>query len=567
MHVQQEAKMNPANFSIRVRLGMAFAFVLLMMAVLIAISLLQVQRISEIQDRVMEEDWTKLDAIQTVDAITRSNMGLVLSLFITTDKTEIAKIKADVTGNIAVSLKAVETLDRLVMSAEGKKYLDAVKQARQKYATSYLDVSTMLDAGQDDAAASLVHRQTMPLLQALQAEIKTMVEHQRNVVEKSRLESHRIVNSARLIMIALGAVTLVLATMLAWWISRSITRPLARAVAFARTVAEGDLRQEITVTSRDETGQMLLALKDMNAGLGEIIAQVAQGAHTILQASQEIARGNMDLSARTEAQASSLEETASSLEQLTGAVHQNADHARDVSQLVSSAANAAHEGGLAVGRVIETMAAIDKTSKQVVNITAIIDGIAFQTNILALNAAVEAARAGESGRGFAVVATEVRSLAQRAATASHEIKALIDESIQQVEAGGRQVEDAGRTIENVVMQVRGISQTMADIALASNEQSAGIDQINHAVSEMDQVTQQNAALVEQAAAAAAALSEQAIELERVAGRFKLTQAQAAVRPAPLFAQSSAKPSVPSSLVTSSMQSPLQPPTLLQESFA
>src|SRR5450830_1113207 len=267
MHVQQEAKMNPANFSIRVRLGMAFAFVLFMMAVLIAISLLQVQRISEIQDRVMEEDWAKLDAIQTVDAITRSNMGLVLSLFITTDKTEIAKIKADVTGNIAVSLKAVETLDRLVMSAEGKKYLDAVKQARQKYATSYLDVSTMLDAGQDDAAASLVHRQTMPLLQALQAEIKTMVEHQRNVVEKSRLESQRIVNSARLVMIALGAVTLVLATMLAWWISRSITRPLARAVAFARTVAEGDLRQEITITSRDETGQMLLALKDMNAGL------------------------------------------------------------------------------------------------------------------------------------------------------------------------------------------------------------------------------------------------------------------------------------------------------------
>ncbi|WP_083444667.1 methyl-accepting chemotaxis protein [Herbaspirillum rhizosphaerae] len=525
--------MKPGNFSIRVRLGMAFAFVLLMMATLIVISLLQVQRISAIQDQVMEEDWAKLDAIQTIDAMTRSNMGRILSLFITTDKAGIAKIKEEITGNIAASLKAVDTLDRLVMSDDGKKYLDAVKQARQKYATSYLEVSKLLDAGDDDAASSLVHQQTMPLLDALQTEIKVMVEHQRDVVEKSRRESQRIINSARLVMIALGAATLVLATLLAWRISRSITRPLARAVVFARTVAEGDLRQQITVTSRDETGQMLLALKDMNAGLGDIIAQVAQGAHAILQASQEIARGNMDLSARTEAQASSLEETASSLEQLTGAVHQNADHAREVSQLVSSAANAAHEGGLAVGRVIETMAAIDKTSRQVVNITAIIDGIAFQTNILALNAAVEAARAGESGRGFAVVATEVRSLAQRAATASHEIKALIDESIQQVEAGGRQVEDAGRTIENVVVQVRGISQTMADIALASNEQSSGIDQINHAVSEMDQVTQQNAALVEQAAAAAAALSEQAMQLEHVAGRFKLAQVAGLSGPLPV----------------------------------
>ncbi|OWY28563.1 methyl-accepting chemotaxis protein [Herbaspirillum robiniae] len=509
------------NLSIRVRLGGAFAVVLAAMAVLIGVGISQVGRISDIEERVMDQDWTKLEAARTIDALTRSNVARLLSLFIINDKAEEERALERIDLNIRKVLEALDTLDHLVASAQGKQLVGEVRQARRDYAESFERVRKLLARDEDQQASALMRRETLPAIERLQESIRQLIDYQNRIVQDSRAESRRIVASARKVMIALGLAAMLAAAALAWWISRSITRPLAQAVGFARAVADGDLRLQIGAAGRDETGQVLSALSDMNGGLGRIISQVAAGSASILQASREIAQGSMDLSARTEAQASSLEETAASLEELAGTVHQNADRARDASALVAAAADAAHEGGAAVERVIGTMAAIDRTAREVVGITSIIDGIAFQTNILALNAAVEAARAGDTGRGFAVVAGEVRVLAQRAAKSAHEIKQLVDVSIRQVEEGGRQVAEAGRTIDSVVGQVRGAAATMSEIALASVEQSAGIDQINSAVAQMDQVTQQNAALVEETASAAASLSQQALQLERAAARFQL----------------------------------------------
>jgi len=321
-----------------------------------------------------------------------------------------------------------------------------------------------------------------------------------------------------LIAMVLGSGAAIVAGVL---VSRSIVRPLDRAVEVAKTVAAGDLRARIEVTSNDETGQLLQALKDMNASLKQIVSKVRSGAETISVASDEIATGNMDLSSRTEQQAGALEETASSMEELTSTVKQNADNARQASQLAISACDVALKGGDVVERAVTTMGAISESSKQIVDIIGVIDGIAFQTNILALNAAVEAARAGEQGRGFAVVASEVRNLAQRSATAAKEIKTLIGDSVARVEAGSALVNETGATMSEIVASVKRVMDIMAEISAASVEQGAGIEQINIAVTEMDTTTQQNAALVEEAAAAAQALREQTAALNEVVGVFKL----------------------------------------------
>jgi len=352
-----------------------------------------------------------------------------------------------------------------------------------------------------------------------------------------------------LIAMVLGSGAAIVAGVL---VSRSIVRPLDRAVEVAKTVAAGDLRARIEVTSNDETGQLLQALKDMNASLKQIVSKVRSGAETISVASDEIATGNMDLSSRTEQQAGALEETASSMEELTSTVKQNADNARQASQLAISACDVALKGGDVVERAVTTMGAISESSKQIVDIIGVIDGIAFQTNILALNAAVEAARAGEQGRGFAVVASEVRNLAQRSATAAKEIKTLIGDSVARVEAGSALVNETGATMSEIVASVKRVMDIMAEISAASVEQGAGIEQINIAVTEMDTTTQQNAALVEEAAAAAQALREQTAALSEVVGVFKLdgdvavenaVQAGRTARPAVRPAASLAAPAV------------------------
>jgi methyl-accepting chemotaxis protein len=322
------------------------------------------------------------------------------------------------------------------------------------------------------------------------------------------------------VVIATAVFALVL-IFLAGAIRRSILRPLNAAVSAAEQLAAGNLTVRLDTGRRDEVGELLQAMNGISQGLANVVWQVRNGTATIATASSEIATGNLDLSSRTEEQASSLEETAASMEELTSTVKQNADNARQANQLAQSASDVAVKGGEAVAKVVHTMDAINESAKKIVDIIAVIDGIAFQTNILALNAAVEAARAGEQGRGFAVVASEVRSLAQRSAAAAKEIKALIANSVEKAGAGTVEVEQAGKTINEVVSSVRQVTDIMAEITAASQEQSAGIEQVNQAVTQMDQVTQQNAALVEQAAAAAESLQNQANSLSQLVGIFKL----------------------------------------------
>ncbi|KAG8153124.1 methyl-accepting chemotaxis protein [Burkholderia catarinensis] len=312
------------------------------------------------------------------------------------------------------------------------------------------------------------------------------------------------------------------AALLSWLtLSRAIGRPIADALSYFDAIAAGDLRRPIVVDRRDEMGQLLEGLAKMQRGLVDTVRTVRGGSESIATAARQIAAGNIDLSSRTEEQAAALQETASSMEQLTGTVKQNADNARQASSLAANASEIANKGNTVVGQVVGTMGEINDSSAKIADIIAIIEGIAFQTNILALNAAVEAARAGEEGRGFAVVAGEVRSLAQRSSSAAKEIKALIDASVERIRTGSTLVDEAGRTMSDVIGAVQRVTDIMGEIAAASEEQSGGIDQVARAVAQMDEVTQQNAALVEEAAAAAQSLDEQAGRLRETAAVFQL----------------------------------------------
>ncbi len=387
------------------------------------------------------------------------------------------------------------------------------------YRRGYADyTSSGFDAAAGDTAVKGMDRAPAELLaQAQQAMSKQAVA---TVASAEAVGKQATILSYSLML--LGAVAAVAAGVL---VSRSITRPIEDAVEVAQSVAAGDLRTTIDVRSNDETGQLLQALKDMTGSLQTIVAQVRNGTETIAVASDEIAQGNADLSARTEQQAGAIEETASSMEEMTATVNRNAENAQHASMLAISACDVASKGGQMVEQVVGTMASISKSSKKIVDIISVIDGIAFQTNILALNAAVEAARAGEQGRGFAVVAGEVRNLAQRSATAAREIKELINDSVARVDAGNQLVGQAGATMGEIVSSVRSVMDIIAEISTASAEQGAGIAQINMAVGEMDTTTQQNAALVEEAAAAAQSLRDQTAALNEVVAVFKLEDAR------------------------------------------
>ncbi len=417
----------------------------------------------------------------------------------------------------------VKELVAVMQAGEVRELLTRFGQAHLKmgegYRRGYADFTAAeFDAAIGDKAVKGMDRAPAELL--VQAH-DTMVKQTAATVVAAEAVGKRATLLSYTLML-LGAIAAVVAGVL---VSRSITRPLVKAVEAAQSVAAGDLRTTITVSTDDETGQLLQALKDMTGSLQNIVAQVRGGAETIALASGEIARGNLDLSSRTEQQAGAIEETASSMEEITSTVQQNADNARQANQLAISACDVAAKGGRMVEQVVGTMASISESSRKIVDIISVIDGIAFQTNILALNAAVEAARAGEQGRGFAVVAGEVRNLAQRSATAAKEIKELIGDSVQRVDAGNRLVGETGATMGEIVTSVRRVMDIIGEISTASAEQGAGIAQVNMAVSEMDTATQQNAALVEEAAAAAESLREQTLALNQVVSVFKLEDAR------------------------------------------
>ena len=430
-----------------------------------------------------------------------------------------------VDANIAVISKILDSYRQLPMTAGEKALYEQFTEARKVFVEQGIRPAMAAIRAGDNAGAVAQLNGKMTTLYLPVADLGArLVKEQQDAALKEYQASQSTFEIVRAVCLAGLVFGLIMAVFVGWVLVRAIVRPLEQAVAIAGAVAQGDLTQTIEVTSKDETGRLLQALKDMNDSLVKIVSQVRTGTDNIATASSQIAAGNLDLSSRTEQQAGSLEETASSMEELTSTVKQNADNARQANALATSASEVAGKGGAVVEQVVQTMGAINASSTRIVDIIAVIDGIAFQTNILALNAAVEAARAGEQGRGFAVVAGEVRSLAQRSAAAAKEIKLLIDDSVDKVHHGSELVERAGATMQEIVQSVNRVTDIMSEITAASQEQTAGIEQINGAVAQMDQVTTQNAALVEEASAAAASLQEEATALAQTVGAFKLNQA-------------------------------------------
>ena len=509
------------NLKIGTRLGLGFGFVLLLMMVLIAVGVTRLGNIGDVNRQILGKERVKTDAAATINATTKANAVRTMELFFATDKDQVARIYQRIDGNKKAISEALETLDKLVDSAQGTAVLAQIKQTRANYEASFGKVAKLLEQGGRDDASRVLLSETLPVLDAMQDQIMILVGLQKTQIETTAVAAEQGIESTRNLMFGLGVAALLAGIGFTYAIVRSIVRPLDEAICIAETVASGDLSQEFTTQRGGEFGRLLRGMGEMEDTLTDLVSRIKGATDSIMVASSQIAAGNMDLSSRTEEQASSLEQTAASMEELTSTVKQNADNARQANQLALSASGVAVKGGSVVAQVVDTMSAINASSRKIVDIIGVIDGIAFQTNILALNAAVEAARAGEQGRGFAVVAAEVRNLAQRSAAAAKEIKTLIGDSVDKVEEGSKQVAQAGQTMEEIVGSVKRVTDIMGEIAAASQEQTLGIEQINQAITQMDQVTQQNAALVEEAAAAAQSLQEQASGLSQVVSVFKL----------------------------------------------
>ncbi|RZL86337.1 MAG: HAMP domain-containing protein [Variovorax sp.] len=510
------------NWKIGTRLGLGFALVLALLASIACIGVLRLQAVGDATQEMVQRSLVKERLAAEWLLGTSSNSVRTFALVKSNDKElqgELQKSIAKTSGNISETQKKLETM---LTSPEEQALNADIKERRSRYIALRNKILQLKAQGQQEEAAKLTTGQLMQMLEGYDAGIRGMLGHQGGEIDKAAESIDQLHRAGRTNLIVLAVLALALGAVLAWLLTRSITRPLKAAVRVAQTVAAGDLSSHVEVRTLDETGQLMQALKDMNASLVKIVSQVRTGTDTIATASGQIASGNQDLSSRTEQQASSLEQTAASMEELTSTVKQNADNARQANQLAVSASEVAVKGGNVVGQVVDTMASINASSKKIVDIIGVIDGIAFQTNILALNAAVEAARAGEQGRGFAVVAAEVRNLAQRSAAAAKEIKSLIDDSVGKVDAGSALVGEAGRTMEAIVGSVKRVTDIIGEITAASHEQTTGIEQINQAITQMDQVTQQNAALVEEASAAAQSMQEQAGNLVEAVSVFKLT---------------------------------------------
>jgi methyl-accepting chemotaxis protein len=452
-----------------------------------------------------------------------------LSNALTASPNQIPAILSDIKRNsdfIEKEWKAYSTSD---MTADEKSEADTYVKARNLFLASALQPAVdALANGNIDAATKIVHGPLKESFSPLRKSIDRLLQIQLDQADVAQQESERKFNFVRLLCLIGMGLGLTVAAVVGSMLIRSIVKPLNEAVVISAAVARGDLTKTIVIDRNDETGRMMSALSDMSTNLSQIVGRVRSGTDAIATASGQIAAGNLDLSSRTEQQAAALEETASSMEQLASTVKQNTDNARQANELAISASGVATQGGALMSRVVDTMNDINASASRIADIITVIDGIAFQTNILALNAAVEAARAGEQGRGFAVVAGEVRALAHRSAEAAREIKILINDSLDKANSGSALVDQAGETMIKIVNSVKMVTSIMSDITSASVEQTAGIDQVTRAITQMDQTTQQNAALVEQASAAAQSLHEEADSLARTVGTFRLNETRSII---------------------------------------
>ena len=511
----------PRGMRIQTRLTLGFGLLIAMMLVMVVVGFVGLTNVSNSNKHLIEQDWVKAAAANTLSSIALANGRRTVEILTAPTAAHRAQMRAEISGGRDAFVKAFKTLQDMVELPEARALLKQAEEARGRYVISQAKFNKLVDESRVEEAAAELNGHTLRELNAVQVSVDALAEIEHRIVVENGVKAAADAHMAQLILLAMGAGGLLCGVVLAISITRSIVVPLMSAVQVAQAVAAGDLSSRIEVRTSDETGLLMQALKDMNHSLSGIVGEVRSSSDAIATATSQIAAGNLDLSSRTEEQASALEQTAASMQELAGTVKQNFDSGKHANELVESASKVAIKGGAVVAEVVHTMEAINTSSRKIADIIGVIDSIAFQTNILALNAAVEAARAGEQGRGFAVVASEVRSLAGRSATAAKEIKGLIDASVDNVSQGCTLVEQAGSTMDEIVVSVRRVADIMGEISLASQDQTQGIEQINQAMVQMDQVTQQNAALVEEAAAAAQSLEAQAQALVQTTSVFRL----------------------------------------------
>jgi len=526
---QKDNIMKLNNLNIGTRLGFGFGIICLILVGMIATSNVMLGQVNDGTAEIVNNRMPKIAASN--DMINEiNNIAIALrNMMLTAEQADRQKQVEVIQASRKKMEQILAEMDKTLKNPKARDLLGEMSTQTASYTAGQEALMKHIKEGRDEEARQYLAESLRPLLAKLKKAVTDQTALQTAISSEKAAEAEQTYRSTVRLMWALGVVALGIAASIGWWITRSITRPVQRALEVANTVAAGDLTSHIEVTTRDEAGLLLQALKTMNESLARTVGTVRTGTDTITVAASEVAAGSQDLSSRTEQQASSLEETASSMEELTSTVKQNADNARQANVLAEAASQVAQRGGAVIEQVVGTMSEIDASAGKISDIIGVIDGIAFQTNILALNAAVEAARAGEQGRGFAVVATEVRNLAQRSAAAAKEIKALINDSTDKVESGTKLVAEAGATMQEIVDSVRRVTDIMGEISSASQEQTAGIEQINQAVVEMDHVTQQNAALVEEAAAAAEAMKEQAATLAAAMATFRIAGNEHAAR--------------------------------------
>ncbi|MFZ6847631.1 methyl-accepting chemotaxis protein [Undibacterium sp. RuRC25W] len=511
------------QLSVGKRLGLGFTLILALSLITTLVALTRLSNVANLTRELLKDPLTTERLVSDWYRNIHTGVRRTTAIAKSTDPSLAAFFKADQDESTRTSGMLQKSIEEHLNTDKEKSLFKEILEARKAYLDGREKVIALKKEEKTDEANQALEQIFIPASVNYIKKIEELLKLEREQIDQTADDIAATYESSRNVMIILTIIAASLSAVLAWLITGSITKPLIDATDIAKKMAQGDLTHSVTIRRQDEIGELVEAINGISEGLSHVIADVRQGTETIHVAASEIAAGNSDLSSRTESQAGSLEETASSMEELTSTVKQNADNARQANQLVVTATGVAIKGGDVVEQVVTTMGSIKESSNKIVDIISVIDGIAFQTNILALNAAVEAARAGEQGRGFAVVASEVRNLAQRSASAAKEIKSLIDDSVEKVDYGNKLVDTAGRTMKEIVTSVQHVADIMAEITSASQEQSSGIEQVNIAINEMDQMTQQNAALVEQAAAAAESMREQSSKLSHVVAQFRIAE--------------------------------------------